>query len=70
MGVQAGINFDSFPNQGDWLGRRVKVIYEYDGSKAHYGEIIRDDSVEPYRTIIELDNGRILLATECQFSLV
>jgi hypothetical protein len=32
------------------------------------GTIIRDDMEEPFRTIISLDDGRVILATECMHS--
>jgi len=69
MGIQAGINFDSYPEQGTWVGKRVSVCYEYDASRKHSGVIVRDDETAPFQTIIQLDNGRFLLTTECMYSL-
>ena len=75
MGYIDTITYDKFPKQKDEnytypVGSRVKVCYHYDTSKYHYGTIVRDDLEEPFETIIKLDNGRYLRATECQFSYV
>lgn len=76
MGCVKNISFDKFPKQADknykypQLGKRVKVCYHYDTSKFHFGTIVRDDIEEPYETIIQLDNGRFLRATECQYSFL
>ena len=78
MGCIDTITYDKFPKQKDKnykypqfkVGSRVKVCYHYDTLKYHYGTIVRDDLEEPFETIIKLDNGRYLRATECQFSYV
>ena len=70
MGCIDTITYDKFPKQRDKNRNRVKVCYHYDTSKYHYGTIVRDDMEEPFETIIKLDNGRYLMATECQFSYV
>ena len=78
MGCIDTITYDKFPKQKDEnyiyprfkVGSRVKVCYHYDTLKYHYGTIVRDDLEEPFETIIKLDNGRYLRATECQFSYV
>ena len=78
MGCIDTITYEKFPKQKDEnyeypkfkVGSRVKVCYHYDTSKYHYGIIVRDDLEEPFETIIKLDNGRYLRATECQFSYI
>jgi len=70
MGVVKGINFENYPEQGNWVGRKVKVCYEYDSSKGHLGVIVREDIEEPGRMIIKLDDGRYLLSTECQYGFI
>ena len=70
MGCIDTITHDKFTKQRDKNRNRVKVCYHYDTSKYHYGTIVRDDMEEPFETIIKLDNGRYLRATECQFSYV
>lgn len=68
MGYCNTISFERFPKQSKDVGKRVKVCYHYDTSKWHNGIIVRDDREEPGRTIIQLDNGRFVLATECQYT--
>lgn len=75
MGCVKNISYDKFPKQSDsykpfGLGSRVEVCYNYDTSKCHYGTIVRDDTEEPFETIIRLDNGRYVRSSECQYSMV
>lgn len=73
MGVVDNIDFYSFPRQKTEgfckVGDRVSVCYKYDTSRCHEGVIVRDDMEAPGETIIKLDNGRYLRATECQYSV-
>lgn len=64
------IKHNSFPKQGSYLGRRVNVAFDYDTAHIVLGTIRRDDAEEPGRMIIELDDGRLVLSTECQYQLV
>ncbi len=68
MGNHENINISKFPRQGAWLGKRTKVCFHYDADSFITGTIVRDDSEEPFVTIISLDDGRVVLATECQHS--
>ena len=76
MGCVNTISYYNFPKQADssydypQLGKHVKVCYHFDTSKMHSGVIVRADREEPFQTIIALDNGRYVLATECQYSFV
>lgn len=65
MGIQAGISFDTFPKQGSWLGKSCDVCFNYDTTKKLRGTVVRDDRDEPHVTIIRLEDGRFVLATEC-----
>lgn len=67
MGVVQGISFDSFPRQGSYLGRRVRVCFNYDTGRTIGGVCIRDDAEAPGLTILRLDDGRVVLSTECQY---
>ena len=69
MGVQKSVGINHFPQQGSWLGHKVKVCFRYDTSNLINGTIIRQDIVEPGLTLIELEDGRIILDSECQYSL-
>lgn len=67
MGVHEKITANSFPLQGSYLNRRCRVFFHYDTTKWVRGKIVREDRELPHRTIIELDDGRFVLATECQY---
>lgn len=69
MGVVATIDADKFPRQGSHLGCEVKVCFNYDSSRIIRGRIIRDDMEEPFRTVIMLEDERVVLSIECQYSL-
>ena len=68
MGVCSTIDAEKFPRQGSHLGKRVAVVFHYDLSRRLKGTVVRDDSEEPGLLIIRLDDGRHVLATECQYS--
>lgn len=67
MGIDS-ISADRWPEQGNFLGARVQVCFHYDTSRLFDGIVLRDDAEEPGRMIIQLDNGRVVLSTECQWS--
>ena len=69
MGAVKTIAFDKWPKQGTFLGKRVKVCFHYDTSRTLDGTIVREDAEEPHVTIISLDSGKVVLSTECQYSL-
>lgn len=68
MGAQASIGFDRFPEQGKHAMQRVEVCFDYDLSRTTFGTVVRDDMADPWITIIRLDDGRHVLATECQYA--
>lgn len=70
MGCQANISAVEFPAQGKWSGKSVRVCFNYDTSKCVLGEIVRDDVEAPGLMIIRLEDGRHVLATECQWQPV
>jgi hypothetical protein len=67
MGAETNIGFDQFPKQGIFLGCRTRVCFHYE-SRELMGTIIRDDIEKPFKTIIRLDDGRVVLATECMYA--
>jgi hypothetical protein len=69
MGVAPNVSFDTWPRQGPFLGKRARVCFNYEAREI-LGTIVRDDAQEPWVTIISLDNGHVVLATECQYSPV
>jgi hypothetical protein len=73
MGNVKTINYNKFPKQGDYVGQRVQVLYHYaepPSGERPQGSVVRDDMEEPFITIFCMDDGRYLLATECQYSFV
>lgn len=68
MGGLNNISHDRMPKQGEYLRRRTRVCFHYDTSHAVMGTIVRDDAEPPFQTIIRLDDGRIVLGSECQYS--
>lgn len=69
MGCVKYINLTEYPRQGTHLGKSVEVCFYYDASKTIDGKIIRDDAETPFKTIIQLTDGRVLEAGECQYSI-
>lgn len=70
MGIVSTIGKGKFPKQGGNLNQHVKVCYNYDVNQIDLGRILRNDIEEPFRTIIMLSDGRLILADECQYSLL
>lgn len=64
------VGFDTFPVQGSFKGRRVRVCFNYDSSRTIEGTVVREDIEEPGRMIIQLDDGRVVLSTECMYQLL
>jgi hypothetical protein len=69
MGVVKNVGFDHFPKQGTWLGKRARVCFRYDTANCIGATIVRDDSQEPFVTILQLDDGRYVLSSECQHTV-
>ena len=67
MGSHQNINFNKFPKQGDYLNKRCKVTFNF-AQNAIEGTIVRDDIEAPFETIIQLDDGRFVRGSECQYS--
>lgn len=71
MGIVPNMAHDKFPEQSTHVGRRVRVVFNYnlDAPKL-LGTIVRDDFEAPHVTIIKLDNDKYILTTECQYTFV
>lgn len=67
MGDSANISIIRFPKQADSVGSRVEVCFHFNTKNTIEGTVVRDDREDPFRTIIRLDDGRFVLATECQW---
>lgn len=57
----------TYPPQGSYLGARCEVVFNYDLRFRTLGTVIRDDTASPGLLIIQLDDGRVVLSTECQW---
>lgn len=68
MGCVETITAYNFPKQSEYVNRRCNVCFHYDTSVSIPGTVIRDDREEPFETLIQLDDGRVLRAAECQYS--
>lgn len=68
MGVAPNVSHDKFPKQGPNLNTRMRVVFNYDLTHELRGTVVRDDYEEPWKTIIQLDNGHYVMSTECQYS--
>ena len=74
MGIEKNIDTNNFPkqyttveNSMGGIGRKVEVCFNYKTDKTIPGVIIRDDKELPFRMLIRLHDGRIVLGTECQY---
>lgn len=69
MGVVKNIDYENFPKQGSFYHKQVNVCFHYNSDRTIRGTVIRDDVDGPGYMIILLEDGRAVLATECQHSL-
>lgn len=67
MGVVENIAHDRFPKQGPHQFMRAEVIFQFDPTHRFFGTILRDDAEAPYELVIALTDGRVVLASECQY---
>jgi hypothetical protein len=67
MGVVKNVGYEMFPRQGDMAGQPVLVCFAYDPSHTVRGVMVRNDVEEPGVEIIQLEDGRYVLTTECQW---
>ena len=68
MGCVKTIDWLRFPEQSGFVNRRVDVCFHYDTEHTVKGTIIREDREEPFETLIQLDDGRVVRGVECQYS--
>lgn len=61
------IAHNRFPRQGKDQFKRAEVFFHYDNQHVLLGTIIRDDAEAPWQTVIALVDGRVVLASECQY---
>ncbi len=62
------VGFERFPTQV-FIGQRVRLTFGCDFSRWTEGELVRCDAGPPNVLIFRLDDGRLVLGTECQYTL-
>lgn len=67
MGTHVNITSTKFPKQGRFLGKTVEICFHYETDQLFQGTCIRDDMEEPFLTIFQLADGRVVLGKECQY---
>ena len=68
MGQHHNITSDRYPRQSPDVGKPVLVTL-HNADCPVPAVIIRNDIEEPHRTIFQLNNGWVLLSTECQYQM-
>lgn len=68
MGNHAAITATTFPRQSADVQKEVHVCFHYNTAVRLKGVLLRDDLEDPYRTVIQLCDGRVVLGTECQYT--
>lgn len=69
MGFSPYLAADRYPVQSGHVGARVEVRFIHGERRALFGVILRDDAEGDHRTIIRLDDGRVVLGGECLWGL-
>jgi len=69
MGVVRNVGAAYWPEQGPWLNLWCWVCFDYDTSRQFEAQCIRDDAEEPRLTIFRLEDGRVVLSTECMCTM-
>lgn len=68
MGFNKNVGLDKFPPQSKSVGHVVRVCFNYECEHTILGTIVRQDVDQPYRTIIQLSDGRYVTADECMYT--
>jgi len=60
-----GVGWDEYPKQSSYVGAEIKVYFNDDFTLVTSGTVLRDDAEDPGNTIIQLNDGRVVLGSEC-----
>lgn len=64
------VGVEAYPKQlPEYLNKKVVVMLNYDSKIPQRGKVIRADAGPPNETVIQLDDKRIVLGSECTFKL-
>ena len=69
MGVIPNITHEKFPQQSEYVGKKVELCFHYNTLEKVIATVVRDDKEEPGETIFLTLDGRIILSTECHWTL-
>lgn len=69
MGFSPHVAADRYPAQTPHVGARVEVRFSHGERRAVFGLVLRDDAEGDGRTVIRLDDGRVVLGAECLWGL-
>jgi hypothetical protein len=62
------LGVDTYPDQDDaLLNKKVIVMLSFDSTKPLRGTVLRADAMPPNEVVIQLDDKRIVLGSECSF---
>lgn len=70
MGRHINLRANRYPTQGALVGKRVRVFFHDDYACPTLGRIVRDDREEPFRLIVQLDDGRVVTSDECTYGFL
>ena len=64
------VGVDQFPSQDPkLLHKKVVVMLSFDSKKPQRGTVLRADTTPPHEVVIQLDDKRIVLGSECSFKV-
>ncbi|MFQ3260541.1 hypothetical protein [Reinekea sp.] len=64
------LGVDKYPDQDNTLlNKKVVVMLGYDSKRPQRGRVLRADASAPSEVVIQLDDKRIVLGSECSFKV-
>jgi len=68
MGVVKNVSHDKFPKQGSLVKADIEVCFNFNTDYTFKAVCVRDDTEQPFETLFQLEDGRVIRATECQYT--
>lgn len=64
------LGVDTYPDQdASILNRKVVVMLGFESKRPLRGTVLRADAIPPNEVVIQLDDQRIVLGSECSYKL-
>ena len=64
------LGVDTYPDQDNTLlNKKVVVMLSFESKKPLRGTVLRADAKPPNEVVIQLDDNRIVLGSECSFKI-